>query len=232
MSNQRYFNFPVCLLIDFLTDTKACLNNIINYSLYAHSLKEDYDDGFVNFIMTCEFYDIDLDEEDTEYKLNAAQEVYEEAEFHAPKVGLNLDIFWDFYKKEKSDYEKVCLLAFLAIKSILGNKAYCKTDNKYLLSRMNGSALSHDLDKLPEPLQKYSSEYMVKKIKNELKNNWGLRSYSRYTRGFYVSYTLKLESLMYEAEKKRKMNIEKQRKLEEKAILEKVLKKLANNDHQ
>lgn len=244
MSHHRYFNFPVCFLKDFLTDTKSCLNNIFDYSLYAYSqimyLDDEYDfEGMETEIvdmirMDCalEFYGCDMCESKIEMQLMRSKGVYQEASFHAPKVGLNLDIFHDFYNNDKSEFEKVCLLAFLGLKSIIGTKSYCKTDNKYLLSRMNGSAVSHDIDRLPDALKKYAGEYQLKKIKKELVKHWGLKTYSRYTRGFYVSYALDLENLMYEAEKKRKTNTDKQRKLEEKAMLEKVLKKLAGEVHQ
>jgi len=230
MSNQRYFNFPVCLLKNFLTNTRSALDAISGYSLYAESLKEDDDDEITNFITACAFYNIVV-EDYPEPQFWRCRRAYQDVEFHAPKVGLNLNIFWDFYNTDKSEFEKVCLLAFLGIKSIIGNKSFCKTDNKYLLSRMNGSARSHSFDQLPDALAKYANEYQVKKIKNELKNNWGLRTYSRYTRGFYVSYTLKLENLMYEAEKSRKKAKAKLQQIEEKALLEKVLKKLAENGH-
>lgn len=239
MSNQRYFNFPVCLLKDFLTNTKDCLNNIYDYSLYAYSRTielyvDNEDEEIVEFgkmDSAVDFYGLDMYYSEIEMALMRGKRVYSEAEFHAPKTGISLDMFWDFYKNEKTEFEKVCLLAFLAMKSILGPKSHCKTDNRFLLSRMNGSAHSHELEKLAEPLQKYTTEYQVKKIKNELKANWSLKTYSRYTRGFYISFDMKQEVLIYTAEKNRKKSKLKARQLEEKAIVEKVLKKLADEGH-
>lgn len=239
MSNQRYFNFPVCLLKDFLTDTRACLNNIYDYSLYAYSrtieLDEENKDAkiieFAKMDMSCNFYGFDMYESQIDMQLMRGKRVYGEAGFHAPKTGISLDMYWDFYQNEKTEFEKICLLAFLAMKSILGPKTHCKTDNRFLLSRMNGSAHSHDFEKLSEPLQKYTTEYQIKKIKNELKANWSLKTYSRYTRGFYISFDMKQEVLIYQAEKNRKKNKLKARQLEEKAIVEKVLKKLADEGH-
>ena len=65
-----------------------------------------------------------------------------------------------------------------------------------------------------------------KKIKTELRDNWNLITYSRYTRGFYVSFKLDLEQLVYEAEKRRKSTKEKQAQLAEKLALEKALSRL------
>ena len=229
MSHQRYFNFPVCLLKDFLTDSKTALINICNYSVYAYSLLQAEEDEVFNIMHALDFFDIDCDY--PERSLSRGEAIYDKVEFHAPKVGLNVDIFWDFYKNEKTEFEKICLLAFLGIKSILGNKAYCKTDNKYLLSRMNGSAGSHDRELLSELLKKYANEYQLKKIKNELSQHWGLKTYSRYTRGFYVSFSYSLEELMYEAEKNRKRRKMKLQKQEEKQLLDKVLKKLESQGY-
>ncbi len=229
MSHQRYFNFPICLLEDFLTDTDPVLENILNYSLYSYSLSLDAEDKVLNMINTCIFYDFEDERQD--FRFMKGQTAYKNAVYHAPKVGINTDIFWDFYHNEKTEFEKVCLLAFLAMKSIIGNDSYHKLDNKYLLSRMNGRAHSQGFEWLPEVLQKYANEYQIKKIKNELKNSWGLKTYSRYTRGFYISFKLSLEQLMYEAEKKRIVSKRKQEQLAEKALLKKVMERLANEEH-
>lgn len=243
MSNQRYFNFPVCLLKDFLTNTKDCLNSIYDYSLYAYSRTMDVDDEynfegfddeiveFARMDIACQFYGFDMYESQIDMQLMRGKREYGDAEFHAPKTGMSLDMFWDFYHNEKTEFEKVCLLAFLAMKSILGPKAHCKTDNRFLLSRMNGSAHSHDFEKLSGALKKYTTEYQIKKIKNELKSSWSLKTYSRYTRGFYISFDMKLETLIIHAEKNRKKSKQKARQLEEKAVIDKVLKKLADDGH-
>lgn len=67
---------------------------------------------------------------------------------------------------------------------------------------------------------------MTKKIKNELKDHWGLKSYSRYTRGFYVSFNMTLENLIKTAEADRTARKEKQKRLEEKALVQKVLREI------
>jgi hypothetical protein len=72
----------------------------------------------------------------------------------------------------------------------------------------------------------YTNEYQTKKIKTELQYSWGLVHYARWTHGFYVSFKLSLEELIFEAEKRRKSVKEKQRKREEKETLDRVLSTL------
>ncbi len=224
MSDIRYFNFPVVLLQDFMDNSKTSLKNILYYSLYSHSLRLDYGDEMERFRNAVEYYDVPVKNIDDEFFF--AQELYDFTPANTPIVGLNTDIFWRFFLNKKTDFEKICLLGFLAIKSILGEKSYCKIDNRFWLSRMAGLPKSCDIDFLPDVFQKYSSEYMTKKIKNELKDNWGLKSYSRYTRGFYVSFDMTLENLVRTAEAKRKASKEKQKRLEEKELVQKVLQEL------
>lgn len=225
LNKPEYFNFPVTLLDGFMTNSHIVLKNILYYALYQHSLKLEFGEELEMIKSSAKFYNVQLG--DVDECLELGGELYDNFK-DAPRCGLNMEIFWDFYKSEKSEFEKVCLLGFLAIKSILGKKPYCKIDNKFWLSRMSGKAKSLDVSELDPNIQKYNSEYQTKKIKNELKHNWGLKTYSRYTRGFYVSFQLPLEELIYQAEKRRKSTKDKQSKLEEKAILDKVLLKLNN----
>lgn len=54
---------------------------------------------------------------------------------------------------------------------------------------------------IPEPLQ---SKVLMNPSKDELVDKWGLKTYSRYTRGFYFSFKMELDALVFEAEKSRK----------------------------
>lgn len=225
MNNPKYFNFPIALIKNFLSDSQSCLVNICYYGLYQHSTNLELGDDLDMFKSSASFFNVTLPNNETAFAIG--QELYEDY-VNTPKCGLNLDVFWDFYKNEKSEFEKISLLGFLAIKSILGKKTYCKIDNKFWLSRMSGEAKSLEISTIDLKVQKYNTEYQTKKIKTELKHNWGLKTYSRYTRGFYVSFKLELEDLIFEVEKKRKSIKDKKSKIEEKAMLERVLFKLNN----
>ncbi|MHA3786625.1 hypothetical protein ACX0HA_00330 [Flavobacterium hauense] len=224
MSDVRYFNFPVVLLQDFMTDSSNVLKNILHYAVYAHSLKLDYGDEMERLEHSLAYYGIPL--EDMDAFFCKAESIYLSMPGAVPMTGINVDVFFSYFVNDKSEFEKICLLGFLAFKSIIGRKAYFKLDNKLWLSRMDGHPRSCGTDFLSKEVRKYSSEYMTKRIKNELKDNWGLKSYSRYTRGFYVSFELTLEDLVKVAEKNRKLVKEKQKRQEEKELVHKVLQEL------
>ncbi len=223
-SNERYFNFPIQLLEGFMTEPREILNNICDYAIYAHSLKLEYGNEKERMKSSASYFKVVLNNKDTE--LENGKYWMRIIPSNSPMVGMKLDIYWDYYKNDKTDFEKVCLLGFLAIKSILQKKPYCKITNKYWLSRMDGNPKQCKIEELSEPIQKYANEYQTKKIKTELRDNWKLRTYSRYTRGFYISFNLSLDKLVLEAEKRRKSTKEKQYKLKEKAALKKALNEI------
>ncbi len=232
----RYFNFPIILLKGFLINHRDVLNNIIEYAMYVHCKSYLEKDGFewtinvennIKKLMSLSesFFGVKTNDKMKTFKNGKI--LFQSIPDKTPMVGLNIDIFLDFYNNEKDEFEKVCLLGFLAIKSIVQNKPYCKIVNKFWLSRMEGNAKSiNEISELSIPIRKYANEYQTKKIKNELIDNWGLKHYSRYTRGFYVSFILSLEELVFEAENRRKSNKAKQRKLNEKIAIEKALNRL------
>ena len=225
--DEKYFNVPVQLFNGFMDDSDKCLNSVFNYAIYQHSLKLEGTQA-ERFKAACKWYGVTAGNDSG--SIADGKELTENTPENSPKVGISLSMFWDFYKNEKSDFDKICLLGYLAIKSILQTKPYCKIDNKYWLSRMDGKAKSVSMfDELSESVIKYSSEYQTVKIKTELRNNWGLTTYSRHTRGFYVSFDLTIEQLIFEAEKRRKSTIDKQYKQKEKEALKAAFQKLYSN---
>lgn len=222
---KKYFNFPIVLLENFLEDDRHCLKNILDYAIYLHSLSLEYGDEEDKIKSSANFFNVSLG--DWERTEKNGEILYESIPNNTPMVGMSLSVFWDYYKNDKTEFEKVTLLGFLAIKSILQKKAYCKITNNYWLSRMDGKAKSiEDYNQLSSSIKKYANEYQTKKIKSELRDYWSLVTYARYTRGFYVSLKLNLEQLIYEAEKRRKSTKEKQAKSAQKIALDKALKRL------
>jgi len=200
----KYFNFPIYFLEGFLNNSQACLENILYYSLYYHSMKLELGSDFEDFKSSANFYNVSLG--DATYAFEKGEQLYNEQIHGSPKVGINTQIFWYYYKYQKSDFQKMCLLGFLAIKSILQQKTYCKITNNYWYARMDGKAKSCHEKYLSEEIKMYRKRYWVDKIKNELINKWNLCSYGRYIRGFYVSFKLNLTELAFEVEKKKVIN--------------------------
>lgn len=227
MSDEvRFFNFPIVLIEGFMDNPKNCLENISDYALYVKA--ESYEEGnkLERMQKAMKFFGVTVS--DVTLSHSRGRDLFDSIPDGVPKVGLNISVFWDYYKNDKDDFQKVCLLGFLAIKSILQDKAYCCIGNRFWLARMDGKTHSvKDYSELSSSVYPYASEYQTKKIKSELIRNWGLEHYSRYMRGFYVTFKLSLEQLIFEAEKRRKSNIDKKRKAIEKEAREKALAKLA-----
>lgn len=225
MSKEKYLNFPIQLLAGFMIDTLKVLDNITDYAVYENSLKLDLGTDLDKIKTSASFYTIVLG--DNKKTLNNGKMLCNSMPSNSPKVGLSVSIFWDFYKNDKSEFDKICLLAFLAVKSILGIKSYCKVTNLYLWARMDGKTNTIvEVSELSNQVRKFANRYQSENIKNELILNWHLIYYSRYTRGFYVSLKMSLEDLIFEAEKKRKYIKENQQKQQQKEALKKALERL------
>ena len=230
MSEVKYFNFPIQLLSGLFENKSRVLDNICEYALYAHSLKLEFGyEQYELFIAAAKFYGVDILGSDAAKRrqFSNGESLYNKFSVGSPKTGLNISIFFDFYKDRKSDFDLACLAAFLAIRSILGAKPCCKITNLYLWSRMDGKPTQvEEVSELSYPVAEYANEYQTKKIKNALFDSWGLKTYSNHTRGFYVSFDMSQEALIMHAEKKKKSYREKQRKAEEKKLVAKVLSKI------
>lgn len=220
--NIKYFNFPIVLLEGFLIDHISCLSNILDYAIYAYCDKYTIDD----VSKPISFYHIKIIADQSSYQNGKL--LFESISDTFPKVGIKTEIFEDFFHNEKTEFQKVVLLAFLSIKSILQNKTYCKIDNKFLFARMDGKAKAiKDCTSLSKEVLKYYNEYQAKKIKMELILGWNLIHYSRYTRGFYVSFKLTLDELIFQAEKKRRSRLEKNVVEEEKQSIKRAIERLS-----
>ena len=66
------------------------------------------------------------------------KELYDSIPLNSPKVGLSLKIYWDYIKNDKTEFEVVCLLGFLALKSILGQKKSVLQNDKQILVKSDG----------------------------------------------------------------------------------------------
>ncbi len=222
-----YYNFPLKMLEGFTNkkNTNAILNNILDYCIYEKYLEYDY----LNENEKKETIEKDLGINFGSFKTSVSngKKQYNDFSDEKIKVGLYNKIFWKYYNQDKTDFEIICLLGFLAIKSILGNKLYVKTNNAFWLSRMNArSKTMQGFNKLPAGIQKFNTRRKLEKIKNELRENWDLKIYAKSTRGFYVSYKLTYKELVIEVEKKRKSNKEMIKKELEKQALQEALQEI------
>ena len=233
-NEERYFNTPIQLYKGFMIDSIDCLSKVLYYACYEYKEKNKR-----TFKDAADFYNVLIGGDNSKTNLTDAEKkvksIYESLHNNSPKVGIGLTMFWQYYKEDKTEFEKVCLLAFLALKSIIGNKSYCKVDNGFFLSRMDGKVNSvcndaftvNDFKPLSPEIKKYEkNNYQLRKIKDELVLNWGLKHYSHHTRGFYVSFKMPLDELVFEAEKRRKAVKVKQMNEEKKQAIAKARERL------
>lgn len=126
MADKIYFKFPIELLQGVILDEKEktkFLNEALYYSIYAFSKeledKNDYGEYDIQrFEKAAKFLEIRLGNLEKAFEI--AESVYFDHDTSKCFVNLSKDIFWQFYKEEKSDFDWHCLLAFLALKSIIG----------------------------------------------------------------------------------------------------------------
>jgi len=205
-TKAEFINIPIQLLSGFLDDSRSSIRNIYYYALYSHFIKIDRGSSREKYKATCEW--LNFQELDREENLQRGRVLYERYQ-NAPMTGIERNLFSDFNKLDKSDFEKACFLAYHALKSIVGNKTFQKADNRFLWARMDGRVKTiKDDSELSEKLRFFAQEYQTLKIKRELQENWGLVYYAQQTRGYYVSFKLDLKSLIMEAMKRKRKSIE------------------------
>ena len=239
-NGSTYFNVPIGIFEGFISEPKEVMCEVMDWSIYNYlSNKHEETEVMVLFKYFDEaedYYEI-INDIDFESKcfilanhLAYGKKLCEQYPSKSnPKVGVSRDICFDFYKNYKSEFHCASLLAFLAIKSILGRKTYCKITKNYLYARMDGKNKSYsDLTQVSPELQKFTNRYQFDKIIGELEDGWGLKYYSRNMRGFYVSFKLEYEELGTEVEKRRITRKRNNKKELKNAINQKILAKFGD----
>jgi hypothetical protein len=227
----RYFSFPVELLKGAFTNIAGVCSDAIDYAVYGRC--KDYDETPEEVF---KFFGITGN---TNAVFTRGEELYNS--FDRPVlVSVNRAIVFDFMENPKTDFEVAIFCAFCGLRSIIGKKPFVKTNNGLLIARMFGYATAKEFEALRQKPNYYKEFFWVKDkgklkekiryqltekiIKNELALKWGLRYYSNRSKGFYASFKLDFEELVFHAEKSRKSNLLKQQQKEQRQIIERVRK--------
>lgn len=217
-----YFNFPVVLLCDAFYYIEDFCYNAICYAVYEQSLKLEFGDELERMAASAKKFDAPFTNIEKSY--NNGMHLYNTIKQKTPITGISRKMLFDFYKKEKTEFEITSLVAFLGLKSIIGTKTYCKSTMDLLLNRMAGySSCKNDL---PPHILKYKKEYYWKKLILELESNWHLKYYSRYMRGYSFSFDLPLEEVVMLSELDKANNKKKKFKETKAEIIKNTLKKI------
>ncbi len=233
---EDYYNFPITLLAGILDNPDGVFRDILAWATYDYIKRTqgENENGTKVLNGAMGYRKIELAIENMDYpaeRRNYTQgqlewwyrhcgEVY--ATYKGPRVGISRDKYWQLRERFAEspeeinsntypydfDTERVMWLAFLAMKSIVGNKGYCKTNDLMLFARMNGRskafASEADLKANSHPL--IASYYTRKKrgtIRRKLAAEFHTATYSHHDRGYYASTRLSLEKLIEAVESKR-----------------------------
>lgn len=227
-SKETYLKVPIPLLNGMLKDKKATMNNMFQYAAYKFSLEKDF--------MPCEImaYEDSCEQlggysNHFEEDLEKGMMLFDSINDKTPFAGLHRSVFWNFYNNQKNDFKLASLVAYLAVKSILGKQAYCKLNNQFMVSRMDGHSSTVELNLISQELRPYLGRYQSEKLRNELEFNWGINTYGFRTRGFYASIDLPMKSLITQVEKNRESRIKKQRLKTKQQLRKDVISDLENS---
>lgn len=127
-----------------------------------------------------------------------AKMIEKEMPKNCPMPMINVDRLFNFRDHDKSEFELVQFATYIGLRSILGNKQYCKTNKLHLISRAFGYTSHRDVPNrfvsadVGMLHNKYSKRYHIDKIIEALELNWGVIVYSKHTRGLYISMENKM----------------------------------------
>lgn len=97
-----------------------------------------------------------------------------------PYCSISLSVWLDFMDNEayKGDFEKVALLAAMAVRSIVGPHTAKPIIWEFILSRMAGNTGKADISTLPEVIQMYDQikhRKLKEKLLRQLQKSWGIQ---------------------------------------------------------
>ena len=201
---KKYLNIPLPMLRGLHINSKEFYDNCFDVGIYLHSKTLEGSEE-KRYKDSCDFFKIIQTRRETH--IDKAKSILIKLPPPYPVFGFELDILWDFYKNQKEEHEKFILAAFLGIKSILGAKAYCKTNKAHVYARMLGYDSINELPiELTDEQRKYQLRWHMDKLLLQLQLSWHLKVISNRQRGMYISFDLDLEKLAVISEKNKLKN--------------------------
>lgn len=215
---MKYLTFPISLLKP-PHQLISALNSIMDYCLYVEAEK------YGNIEHGRKVLDITYGY-GTSKAYNNGKMLFNSISAGTPKTSIKKKLIFEFYKQDKTEFDKVCFLAYISFRSIIQKQPYTKATNEYLLNRMVGN--SSKGGKLPNWIMQYNNEYQLKKIKQAVQLKFGLKYYAYYTRGFWFSFSLPINKLALIAERNKESIKRKKLQSETQKAREQALNKLKN----
>lgn len=215
MSKRIYYNVPCTLFRDYLKDDmhrNIVLHNVAIYSIYVEflRLKEKESNEAKRFNMACN--NMGFPHKDYNDVMNHGSKLFESGKGEA-FCSIDSHRYWQQVNDSQSVEMRVLFLAWMALKSIIGNKSYVKANNAIWLSRMDGSScikkpFRKGLSTYSDSIERLNNHYQCRKLKALLWYYYGLSFYDgKGVRGFYFSLTLKPEELRRSVEQKQNIDV-------------------------
>lgn len=129
-------NFPITLLQEAFKDIRGTVDNIMDYATYKHSLGLEFGNENQRMKEAAHFFNIEFG--NIERAMQKAKKIHDSVKKGTPFASVRLKMLWDYYNSPKQETDIACFCAFCAIKSILGNKEYIKTNKSLVIARMFG----------------------------------------------------------------------------------------------
>jgi hypothetical protein len=154
------------------------------------------------------------------------KEIYKRLEANEPVATVKLNMIIEFRDNDKSESEVMQLLMYLAIRSILGKKRYCKTNFGLIIARAFGYRDCKSVNpniKASRLFKKYSNRYHYDQVLARLELSWYVVTFSRGVRGLYVGMQSKItltELISVAAEAKASNKVKALKKEKERAYRE------------
>ncbi len=224
--NDYYLSFPVQLLRE--EDIKVIADKAIDYGIIDYMVRNELE-GIDGFNEACECTEI------TGGNYDGTRKVYDELNNSIDKivyVSIKRDMLFEFMKVPKTDFEIDVFRAFIGVKSIIGSKSVQLLTNDYLVARLSGfNSIKDALDKPTDKFKNYyQKRYQIDKLKNALERGYKLKLYGTHTRGFYVSFTMTLKTLVRYVETTKKSAKDKAFKDKKKALILEAKQKLKDGE--
>jgi hypothetical protein len=214
--NRRFLNISIALLRELYIDSRRFANNAFDVGIYIYSRTLEGDEA-KQFKDASSFLNV------TNGNIQNAKRILSDLPAKYPVVGVDRDMLFNYYRYQKTEFEIICLAAFLAIKSIIGKKPYDKTNKIMIHARMFGYTSPKELPEELTPLQKkYKTRWHMDKILQELQFNWNLKILWNHNRGIYISFDLSLDKLAEIVDKQKRKTRLQELKEEKKRAIEKA----------
>lgn len=143
-----YMNFPISFLEGAFENIKDTIDNIMDYAVYKHSKSLDFGTELERMKSASSFFNITFG--NIENSIADAKKSMQTKNLKTPNVSINMDILWDYYKSPKNEFDIACFCAFCAIKSIIGDKEYAKTNKSLIIARMFGLPEIKEPEPIPD----------------------------------------------------------------------------------